>query len=410
MNIFLSYDHDDLETAERLVRVFEAQGWSVFWDSKISIGAEWRQKISDEIAAAVCVVVLWSSNSLKSDWVIDEADMAQRIGRTLIQVSIQDGVLPPLGLRGIQTADLSAWDGSPEYEKLRKVISDIAGYLSTTESDAEKRKKESDRIQKILAQRQKFRNRNTMIWWMSGAAIGSALTVFAWRGISGLTIMDADLPGSVASVFAISAAIPGAAIGLGIAFADQLWKGLVKRRIGTLSSAQSFRLRSILVLVLGTLCFALAHTIWLLINTRHESWAMVIKESPVAFGAGLALSITLHNQPYAGLRLSVGGWLWRIQLAALAFLLIQLPFSLKRTLTTGLSFIASADFYRDNFSHWSQIPAKVKSPAYFAMIDSGLVGVLLCVGLTIGIVQAYALLSQLLKSIDVPETQAEAIQ
>jgi hypothetical protein len=416
MNIFLSYDHDDFKKAEPLARAFEAQGWSVFWDSKISSGAEWRQKISDEISAADCVVVLWSKASLKSDWVNDEADMARRIGRILIHVIIQETVLPPLGLRGIQAADLSAWNGSEDYPRLQKLVGDIAGYLSTTVSESEKRKKEAIRIQNILAARQKFRNRNTIIWWTFGGAVGAASMLFALRAISGLTILNAELPGSVASVFAISAAVPGGAMGFGLAAADQLWKTASDRGIGKLSSSQIFRLRSILVVVLGTLSFAIAHIVWGFTNTHLEKWVEVVRESPVAFGAGLALSITLHDQPYAGLRMSFGSWLWRIQFAALAFALMQLPFSLKRVLTldgtptTGLSFIGSSDFYRDNFAYWNQIPAKLKSPAYFAIADSTLVGALLCVGITIGVVKAFVLLSQSLKSIDVPETQTEVNQ
>jgi len=53
--------------------VFESQNWSVCWDYKIRIGRAFDEVIEEELTKAKCIVVLWSKESIKSDWVKSEA-------------------------------------------------------------------------------------------------------------------------------------------------------------------------------------------------------------------------------------------------------------------------------------------------------------------------------------------------
>ena len=55
------------------------------------------------------IVVMWSPNSVKSHWVIDEAEYA-RDNRKFIP-NLIDHVKPPLGFRQFHFADLSKWNG-----------------------------------------------------------------------------------------------------------------------------------------------------------------------------------------------------------------------------------------------------------------------------------------------------------
>jgi TIR domain len=116
-DIFLSYAQADREQAREIATALIARGWEVWWDVTLSPGTHFRDKIAEQLEAARCVVVLWSRASIKSDWVIDEADDGKR-RRILIQALIEN-VLPPHGFRQIQTATLIQWDGRDSREFAR---------------------------------------------------------------------------------------------------------------------------------------------------------------------------------------------------------------------------------------------------------------------------------------------------
>jgi hypothetical protein len=113
-DIFLSYARPDQARAKRIVDALVARGWDVWWDVKLTPGTRFRKRTAEQLAAARCVVVLWSKASITSDWVIDEAEDGRRRG-VLVQALIEE-VLPPHGFRQIQTAALSEWNGSDTRE------------------------------------------------------------------------------------------------------------------------------------------------------------------------------------------------------------------------------------------------------------------------------------------------------
>jgi tetratricopeptide (TPR) repeat protein len=107
-DIFISYANEDRLRARMFVQALEGRGWSVFWDRTIPVGKTWRETIGEELSEARCVIVLWSTASVASDWVQEEADDAKRRG-ILVPVLVEN-VHPPIGFRNIQTADLVNWD------------------------------------------------------------------------------------------------------------------------------------------------------------------------------------------------------------------------------------------------------------------------------------------------------------
>ena len=116
-DIFLSYAQADAKRAKQVADALSAKGWSVWWDATLVPGTRFRDEIEKQLHAARCVVVLWSKTSVKSDWVIDEADDGKKRG-VLIQALIED-VRPPHGFRQIQFATLTGWDGSDSGEFTR---------------------------------------------------------------------------------------------------------------------------------------------------------------------------------------------------------------------------------------------------------------------------------------------------
>lgn len=126
-DIFLSYSSKDLERVRPLFDALTAQGWVVFWDHiSIRAGSNWRTKIDKSINASRCVIVIWSKNSIKSEYVIEEAEIAIK-RKILVPISL-DNVGPPFGFSQRQTLSfksLHCKPNDPSYEKLLESISHL---------------------------------------------------------------------------------------------------------------------------------------------------------------------------------------------------------------------------------------------------------------------------------------------
>jgi len=104
IDVFFSYDHADRERVRPLVEEVTRRGWAVWWDTYISIGSAWRDVLTDRLNHARAVNVVWTVNSISSEFVRDEASRAHRRG-VLVPVRL-DPVDQPLGFGEIQYADL----------------------------------------------------------------------------------------------------------------------------------------------------------------------------------------------------------------------------------------------------------------------------------------------------------------
>jgi small GTP-binding protein len=127
-DIFVSYARQDRLLAGELVYALRNEGWSVWWDSELLPGQSFTPTIERELRNARCVVAIWSRQSLESSWVRDEVTQAH-LDRRLIPVVIDD-ILPPLGFRQTECADLWGWDGSvshPGFVAATRAIHLLAG-------------------------------------------------------------------------------------------------------------------------------------------------------------------------------------------------------------------------------------------------------------------------------------------
>jgi len=107
--IFLSYAREDRAFAEKLSRVLNGAGHTVWWDRHIGSGREFAGEIEAELSKADVVLVAWSQAAAKSPWVRDEAAIGRDRGR-LLPVLV-DGSEPPIGFRQLQALDLTGWSG-----------------------------------------------------------------------------------------------------------------------------------------------------------------------------------------------------------------------------------------------------------------------------------------------------------
>lgn len=125
--IFLSYAHGDRAMALKVASALQRCGHTVWWDALIEGGTHFASSIDEALIKADAVVVLWSRQSVGSDWVRDEAAQGRERHR-LIPLTL-DGTAPPLGFRQIQTIDLSSWRGRSDSPQINAVCRAIATAL-----------------------------------------------------------------------------------------------------------------------------------------------------------------------------------------------------------------------------------------------------------------------------------------
>jgi formylglycine-generating enzyme required for sulfatase activity len=123
-DIFLSYAREDEGRAGELAAALKQQGYTVFWDRQIPIGQTWHSFIGEALRSAKCVVVAWSDHSIKSDWVIEEANYGKN--RRILMPVLIDIAEPPLGFGSIQAADLRDWKPGHRSQAFTDLLSGIA--------------------------------------------------------------------------------------------------------------------------------------------------------------------------------------------------------------------------------------------------------------------------------------------
>jgi hypothetical protein len=94
-DIFVSYSKKDRPLAERVVSALQQAGYSVWWDDRLTPVESWDRMIEREIEAAKCVLVLWTKNSVDSEWVRIEANFAKNARPAkLVQARFDKSELP----------------------------------------------------------------------------------------------------------------------------------------------------------------------------------------------------------------------------------------------------------------------------------------------------------------------------
>jgi adenylate cyclase len=123
-DIFVSYGRSTEGQARQVAEALRAAGYSVWRDDELPAHRSYSDVIEERLRSAKAVVVLWSAEAARSQWVRAEADIAREAG-TLVQVTV-DGILPPIPFSQIQCADLNGWSEDSDAPGWQKVLSSIA--------------------------------------------------------------------------------------------------------------------------------------------------------------------------------------------------------------------------------------------------------------------------------------------
>lgn len=132
--VFISYARSTQDDAQLLAKMLRAEGYDVWLDDALPAHRTYADVIEERLRSAKAVVVIWSSDSVKSQWVRAEADFARNAG-TLVQLSI-DGAIPPLPFNQIHCAQLCGWDGDRDSSGWRNILASVGDLIAGVHEEA----------------------------------------------------------------------------------------------------------------------------------------------------------------------------------------------------------------------------------------------------------------------------------
>lgn len=128
-DIFISYARSTAAQAQLVADTLRAHGYSVWRDDELPVHRGYSDVIEERLAAAKAVVVIWSADAVKSEWVRSEANRA-REARKLVQLSV-DGASLPMPFDQIQCAVLTGWAGDREAHAWKTVVASVTALLGS---------------------------------------------------------------------------------------------------------------------------------------------------------------------------------------------------------------------------------------------------------------------------------------
>src|SRR6185312_5459879 len=123
-DIFISYARSTEGQARQIAEALRALGYGVWRDDELPAHRAYADVIDERLRAAKAVVVVWSADAARSEWVRSEAERA-RGERKLVQLTV-DGAKLPMPFDQIQCADLIGWTGDGQALGWLKVVRSIA--------------------------------------------------------------------------------------------------------------------------------------------------------------------------------------------------------------------------------------------------------------------------------------------
>ena len=123
-DVFISYARASESMAQTIGDALRSLGFGVWRDDELAPHRDYADEIEERLRAAKAVLVVWSAEAVRSQWVRAEANVAREAG-TLVQLRVDDVALP-LPFNQIQCADLSRWSGEHNHAGWRKVAESVA--------------------------------------------------------------------------------------------------------------------------------------------------------------------------------------------------------------------------------------------------------------------------------------------
>ena len=134
-DVFISYSRRDAEKVQPLVAYLKTQ-WRVFLDTEsMRVGDEFPPELEQAARVSRCLLVFWSSTSVRSPWVFREAMIGKEqdtLVPVLLEMISENSI--PREFRTINAAVLYDWDGVTQvHRSFTKLIQAIAEKVGESE-------------------------------------------------------------------------------------------------------------------------------------------------------------------------------------------------------------------------------------------------------------------------------------
>lgn len=122
--IFISYARATEAQAQLVEDALQALGYEVWRDDELPPHRAFAEVIEEHLRTAAAVLVIWSADAARSQWVRSEANRARELSK-LVQIAVDDAPLP-MPFEQIHCANLTGWSGELDQAEWRKVVASLA--------------------------------------------------------------------------------------------------------------------------------------------------------------------------------------------------------------------------------------------------------------------------------------------
>ncbi|MGA9600683.1 MAG: toll/interleukin-1 receptor domain-containing protein [Methylocystis sp.] len=125
--VFVSYANNDRDAARRIVDAIRQTGLDVWGPDQVQSGVDFSEQIELALEGSRCVVVLWSREAAKSEWLQREIRHAIKgWSSDRLVLGVLDDAPLPVGLRDIQATSMRGEESVFEHELIERVRATVA--------------------------------------------------------------------------------------------------------------------------------------------------------------------------------------------------------------------------------------------------------------------------------------------
>ena len=175
-DVFISYAKSQHELAMGLARRLEEAGLSVWWDAGLRPGENYRIEIDEQLNACKAAVIIWTPDSIRSDWVIAEADHAWQL-KKLVNTHVAE-VKPyqiPKPFNQAHSVEISSHDA---------ILGALRKLFNVTERQAETQSKAAGMYPRQADRRLLAPSRRVLVYGLSGLMASALIALIALYSIN----------------------------------------------------------------------------------------------------------------------------------------------------------------------------------------------------------------------------------